>query len=47
MREEQPASFLYLKGSVKTEPAKKEAEDLAKKVPDVKSVVNDLAVKPS
>jgi osmotically-inducible protein OsmY len=38
---------LYLKGSVKTEREKKEAEDLAKKVPQVKNVVNDLAVKPS
>jgi hyperosmotically inducible periplasmic protein len=38
---------LYLKGSVKTEREKKEAEDLAKKVPDVKNVVNDLTVKPS
>jgi hyperosmotically inducible protein len=38
---------LYLKGSVKTEHEKKEAEDLAKKVPQVQHVVNDLAVKPS
>jgi len=38
---------LYLKGSVKTEREKKEAEDLAKKVPQVKNVVNDLAVNPS
>ena len=38
---------LYLKGTVKTEREKKEAEDLAKKVPEVKNVVNDLAVKPS
>jgi hyperosmotically inducible protein len=38
---------LYLKGSVKTEREKKEAEDLAKKVPQVQHVVNDLAVKPS
>jgi hyperosmotically inducible periplasmic protein len=38
---------LYLKGSVKSEHEKKEAEDLAKKVPQVQHVVNDLAVKPS
>jgi len=38
---------LYLKGSVKSERAKKEAEDLARKVPEVQHVVNDLAVKPS
>lgn len=38
---------LYLKGSVKTEREKKEAEDLAKKVPQVQHVVNDIAVKPS
>ena len=38
---------LYLKGSVKTTREKKEAEDLAKKVPQVQHVVNDLAVKPS
>lgn len=38
---------LYLKGSVKTERQRKEAEDLAKKVPQVQHVVNDLAVKPS
>jgi len=38
---------LYLKGSVKTERQKREAEDLAKKVPQVQHVVNDLAVKPS
>jgi|SRR4051794_29381092 len=38
---------LYLKGSVKTEREKKEAEDLANKVPQVQHVVNDLAVKPS
>ena len=38
---------LYLKGSVKSEREKKEAEDLAKKVPQVQHVVNDLAVKPS
>jgi hyperosmotically inducible protein len=38
---------LYLKGSVKSEREKKEAEDLAKKVPQVQHVVNDLAVKGS
>ena len=38
---------LYLKGSVKTETEKREAEELAKKVPQVQHVVNDLAVKPS
>ncbi len=38
---------LYLKGSVKTEREKKEAEELAKKVPQVQHVVNDIAVKPS
>ncbi len=38
---------LYLKGSVKSEREKREAEDLAKKVPQVQHVVNDLAVKPS
>ena len=38
---------LYLKGSVKSEREKKEAESLAKKVPQVQHVVNDLAVKPS
>jgi len=38
---------LYLKGSVKTAREKREAEALAKKVPQVKNVVNDLAVKPS
>jgi len=38
---------LYLKGTVKTEREKKEAEDLANKVPQVQHVVNDLAVKPS
>jgi hyperosmotically inducible protein len=38
---------LYLKGSVKTEGDKREAEDLAKKLPEVQRVVNDLAVKPS
>ncbi len=38
---------LYLKGSVKTDREKKEAEDLARKVPQVQHVVNDLAVNPS
>jgi hyperosmotically inducible protein len=38
---------LYLKGSVKSEREKKEAEDLAKKVPQVQHVVNDIAVKSS
>ena len=38
---------LYLKGSVQTEREKKEAEDLAKKVPQVQHVVNDIAVHPS
>jgi hyperosmotically inducible periplasmic protein len=38
---------LVLKGSVKTEKQKKEAEDLAKKVPNVQQVVNELEVKPS
>jgi osmotically-inducible protein OsmY len=38
---------LYLKGTVKTEKQKKKAEDLAKKVPQVQHVVNDIAVNPS
>lgn len=38
---------LYLKGTVSSEKEKREAEDLAKKVPQVQHVVNDLAVKPS
>jgi len=38
---------LYLKGSVKSGREKKEAEDLAKRVPQVQHVVNDLAVKAS
>jgi hyperosmotically inducible periplasmic protein len=38
---------LYLKGSVKSEKEKQEAEDLAKKVPEVQHVVNDIAVKSS
>jgi hyperosmotically inducible protein len=38
---------LYLKGTVKSEKEKREAEDLAKKVPQVQHVVNDIAVKPS
>jgi osmotically-inducible protein OsmY len=38
---------LYLKGTVNSEREKREAEELAKKVPQVQHVVNDLAVKPS
>jgi hyperosmotically inducible protein len=38
---------LVLKGSVKTSKQKKEAEDLAKKVPNVQQVVNEIEVKPS
>lgn len=38
---------LVLKGSVKTAAQKKEAEQLAKKVPHVQQVVNELEVKPS
>ena len=38
---------LYLKGSVRTDDEKKDAEDLAGKIPDVDHVVNKLAVKPS
>lgn len=38
---------LYLKGSVKTAKERQEAEDLAKKVPQVQHVVNDIAVKSS
>jgi hyperosmotically inducible protein len=37
---------LVLKGSVKTEQQKKEAEALAKKVPNVQQVVNELEIKP-
>lgn len=37
---------LVLKGSVKTTKQKKEAEDLARKVPNVQQVVNELDVKP-
>jgi hyperosmotically inducible protein len=37
---------LVLKGSVKTAKQKKEAEDLAKKVPNVQQVVNEIEVKP-
>lgn len=37
---------LVLKGSVKTAEQKKEAEKLAKKVPNVQQVVNELEVKP-
>jgi hyperosmotically inducible protein len=38
---------LVIKGSVKTAKQKKEAEDLAKKVPNVQQVVNEIEVKPS
>ncbi len=38
---------LVLKGTVKTTKQRKEAEDLAKKVPNVQQVVNELEVKPS
>lgn len=38
---------LYLKGTVNSEKEKLEAEELAKKVPQVQHVVNDIAVKPS
>ena len=37
---------LVLKGSVKTAAQKKEAEHLAKKVPNVQQVVNEIKVKP-
>jgi hyperosmotically inducible protein len=37
---------LVLKGTVKTAAQKKEAESLAKKVPNVQEVVNELEVKP-
>ncbi len=37
---------LVLKGSVKTVAQKKEAEHLAKKVPNVQQVVNEIEVKP-
>lgn len=37
---------LVLKGSVKTARQKKEAEDLAKKVPNVQQVVNEIEIKP-
>jgi len=37
---------LVLKGSVKTTKQKKEVEDLAKKVPNVQQVVNEIEVKP-
>ena len=36
---------LVLKGSVKTAKQKKEAEDLAKKVPNVQQVVNEIEIK--
>lgn len=38
---------LVLNGSVKTARQKKEAEDLAKKVPNVQQVVNEIEVKPN
>ena len=38
---------LVLKGTVKTSAQKKEAEDLAKHIPNVQQVVNELEVKPS
>lgn len=38
---------LVLKGSVKTAEQKKEAGDLAKQVPNVQQVVNELEVKPN
>lgn len=38
---------LVLKGTVKTSQQKKEAESLAKKVPNVQQVVNELEIKPS
>jgi hyperosmotically inducible protein len=38
---------LVIKGTVKTAQQKKEAADLAKKVPNVQQVVNELDVKPS
>ena len=38
---------LVLKGTVKTTTQKREAESLAKKVPNVHQVVNELEVKPS
>ena len=37
---------LVLKGSVKTDAQKKEAQQLAKAVPNVKEVVNEIEVKP-
>jgi hyperosmotically inducible protein len=37
---------LVLKGTVKTTKQKKEAEDLAKKVPNVQQVVNEIEVNP-
>lgn len=38
---------LVIKGTVKTAQQKKEASDLAKKVPNVQQVVNEIDVKPS
>jgi hyperosmotically inducible protein len=37
---------LVIKGSVKTEKQKADAESLAKQVPNVQQVVNELEVKP-
>ncbi len=37
---------LVLKGSVKTDSQKSEAQKLAKAVPNVKEVVNEIEVKP-
>jgi osmotically-inducible protein OsmY len=38
---------LYLKGSVKSDRDRRKADELAKKVPQVQHVVNDLAVRPT
>ena len=38
---------LVLKGTVKTAAQKKEAEDLAKHIPNVQQVVNELEIKPT
>lgn len=38
---------LYLKGTVESEKEKREVEEMARKVPQVQHVVNDIAVKPS
>jgi hyperosmotically inducible periplasmic protein len=37
---------LVIKGSVKTAKQKKEAEDLAKKIPNVQQVINEIEIKP-